>query len=415
MSREDNLMALQNHEDQSSVKIKMVPSLPVRFGVVSFLNYCSSEILTRSLPLFLSSTLGLSPTIIGLIEGVAETTTILVTAFSGWLSDRMPTRKPLVTLGYSLSALGRTLMFFTSLIPLLAAARILDRVGKGFRTAPRDALIADDSHRHNVGRAFGIARSLDTIGAVSGLSIAIFMGIGSAKMSPELFQRMLLTSVPFAWIAVVVLLVWVPNIARQTSAKTYLAWHIPQEIRPLLFAIAVFALGSSSDAFLALRAQAIGFDFGSILSLFILYNIMASVVGWLAGQWSDKYGRRRFLLVGWLVYACCYILMAVTTDRNLFAIGFVCFGAFYGLTEGVEKALLSDLLPVRKRGLGYAAFQTTLAAVAIPANLMTGWLAANFGLGLALFVSGIFSLIGTLILALIYRQLRPTMSLDSAL
>jgi MFS family permease len=306
-------------------------------------------------------------------------------------------------------------MFFTSLIPLLAAARILDRVGKGFRTAPRDALIADDSHRHNVGRAFGIARSLDTIGAVSGLSIAIFMGIGSAKMSPELFQRMLLTSVPFAWIAVVVLLVWVPNIARQTSAKTYLAWHIPQEIRPLLFAIAVFALGSSSDAFLALRAQAIGFDFGSILSLFILYNIMASVVGWLAGQWSDKYGRRRFLLVGWLVYACCYILMAVTTDRNLFAIGFVCFGAFYGLTEGVEKALLSDLLPVRKRGLGYAAFQTTLAAVAIPANLMTGWLAANFGLGLALFVSGIFSLIGTLILALIYRQLRPTMSLDSAL
>jgi hypothetical protein len=165
-------------------------------------------------------------------------------------------------------------MFFTSLIPLLAAARILDRVGKGFRTAPRDALIADDSHRHNVGRAFGIARSLDTIGAVSGLSIAIFMGIGSAKMSPELFQRMLLTSVPFAWIAVVVLLVWVPNIPRQTSAKTYLAWHIPQEIRPLLFAIAVFALGSSSDAFLALRAQAIGFDFGSILSLFILYNIV---------------------------------------------------------------------------------------------------------------------------------------------
>jgi MFS family permease len=399
---------LQTNEDQLHTTKKLIPSLPVRFGVVSFLNDCSSEILTRTLPLFLATGLGVSPTILGLIEGIAETTTILVTALSGWLSDRMPARKPLVTLGYGLSAIGRTLMFFTSVIPLLAAARILDRVGKGFRTAPRDALIADDSHRHNVGRAFGIARSLDTIGAVSGLSIAILMGIGSAEMSTELFQKMLITSIPFAWIAVVVLILWVPNIPRQTLAKTYLAWHIPEEIRPLLWAIAVFALGSSSDAFLALRAQAIGFDFGSILSLFILYNIMASVVGWIAGQWSDKYGRRRFLMVGWLVYAGCYFLMAATTDRNIFAVGFVCFGAFYGLTEGVEKALLSDLLPIRKRGLGYGAFQTTLAVVAIPANLMTGWLAANFGLGLALFVSGIFSLAGAVILALIYGQLKPS-------
>lgn len=399
---------MQTNEDQLHTTKKLIPSLPVRFGVVSFLNDCSSEILTRTLPLFLATGLGVSPTILGLIEGIAETTTILVTALSGWLSDRMPARKPLVTLGYGLSAIGRTLMFFTSVIPLLAAARILDRVGKGFRTAPRDALIADDSHRHNVGRAFGIARSLDTIGAVSGLSIAILMGIGSAEMSTELFQKMLITSIPFAWIAVVVLILWVPNIPRQTLAKTYLAWHIPEEIRPLLWAIAVFALGSSSDAFLALRAQAIGFDFGSILSLFILYNIMASVVGWIAGQWSDKYGRRRFLMVGWLVYAGCYFLMAATTDRNIFAVGFVCFGAFYGLTEGVEKALLSDLLPIRKRGLGYGAFQTTLAVVAIPANLMTGWLAANFGLGLALFVSGIFSLAGAVILALIYGQLKPS-------
>lgn len=401
---------MQEQLGESSTKTKLVPSLPVRFGVVSFLNDCSSEILTRSLPLFLSTGLGLSPTILGLIEGVAETTTILVTAFSGWLSDRIPARKPLVTLGYSLSAVGRTLMFFTGLVPLLAAARILDRVGKGFRTAPRDALIADDSHKYNVGRAFGIARSLDTIGAVSGLSIAILMGVGSAEMSTELFQKMLLTSVPFAWVAVLVLWLWVPNIPRQTLTKTYLAWHVPQEIRPLLMAIGVFALGSSSDAFLALRAQALGFDFGSILSLFILYNIMASVVGWVAGQWSDKYGRRRFLLVGWFIYACCYFVMALTTDRNIFTFGFVCFGAFYGLTEGVEKALLSDLLPVRKRGLGYGAFQTTLAVVAIPANLMTGWLAASYGLGWALFVSGVFSLFGFVILALIYPKLKPSIS-----
>lgn len=388
-------------------KPKLVPSLPVRFGVVSFLNDCSSEILTRSLPLFLSTTLGLSPTILGLIEGVAETTTIMLTAVSGWLSDRMAARKPLVTLGYFLSALGRTLMLFTSMIPFLAAARVLDRMGKGVRTAPRDALIADDAHSQNVGRAFGIARSMDTIGAVSGLSIAIIMGIGSAEMSGELFRRMLLTSIPFAWLAVLVLMVWVPNIPRHTHARTYIAWHLPVEIRPLLLAITIFSLGSSSDAFLALRAKEVGFDFGSILSLFILYNVMASVVGWLAGQWSDKYGRRRFLLVGWLVYAGCYFIMAVALEKNLFAAGFICFGAFYGLTEGVEKALLADLLPVRKRGLGYGAFQTVLAMVAIPANLTTGWLASNYGLSKALFISGLFSLAGALTLLVIYRRLKP--------
>lgn len=395
--------------DQPIIEQKktLKPSLPVRFGVVSFLNDCSSEILTRSLPLFLSVSLGVNPTVLGLIEGVAETTTILVTAFSGWLSDRMPSRKPLVTLGYSLSALGRTLMFFTSVVPLLAAARVLDRIGKGVRTAPRDALIADDSHSKNVGRAFGIARSLDTIGAVSGLSIAIIMGVGSIEMSPDLFQRMLMTSVPFAWFAVVVLLLWVPNIPRQTHAKTYLAWHVPQEIKPLLFAIMIFALGSSSDAFLALRAKEVGFDFGAILGLFILYNVMASVIGWLAGQWSDRFGRRRFLLLGWFVYAICYFVMAMTDDRNIFAVGFVCFGAFYGLTEGVEKALLSDLLPARKRGLGYGAFQTVLALVAIPANLMTGWLAAQFSLGFALFISGVFSMLGGFVLIFIYKKLNP--------
>lgn len=401
---------MDNITDVSNQRPKLTPSLPVRFGVVSFLNDCSSEILTRSLPLFLSTTLGLSPTILGLIEGIAETTTIMLTALSGWLSDRMAARKPLVTLGYFLSALGRTLMFFTSIVPLLAAARVLDRMGKGVRTAPRDALIADDSHRHNVGRAFGIARSMDTIGAVSGLSIAIIMGIGSAEMSGELFRRMLLTSIPFAWLSVLVLMVWVPNIPRQTHARTYMAWHVPLEIRPLLVAITVFSLGSSSDAFLALRAKEVGFDFGSILSLFILYNVMASVVGWLAGQWSDKYGRRRFLLVGWLVYAGCYFIMAVALDKNLFAAGFVCFGAFYGLTEGVEKALLADLLPTRKRGLGYGAFQTVLAIVAIPANLLTGWLASLYGLSTALFISGLLSLAGALILMLIYRRLKPLSS-----
>lgn len=381
------------------------PALPVRLGVVSFLNDCSSEILTRSLPLYFTAGLGLSPTVLGLIEGIAETVTIIVTAISGWISDRLTSRKPLVTLGYGISAFGRTLMFFTGMAPLVAAARVLDRFGKGVRTAPRDALIADDSHRGNVGRAFGIARSLDTIGAVTGLALAIMLGVGAATMTTDLFQKMLLTSVPFAWLAVVVLQLWVPYLPRTTHAKTYLSWHIPKEIRPFLVAVAVFSLGNSSDAFLVLRAKEMGFDFGSILSLFIVYNILASAVGWLVGQWSDRFGRKRFLIVGWAVYVACYFLMAKESSMLFFGVVFAVYGAFYGLTDGVEKALLADLLPVKKRGLGYGAFQMTLAMVAIPANLITGYVATNYSLSNALMMSGFFSAAGFLLFLAILPKL----------
>ncbi len=364
--------------------------------------------MTRSLPLYFTTTLGLSPVILGLIEGVAETVTIVVTAVSGWLSDRMNSRKPLVTVGYGISAFGRTLMFFTGVAPLVAAARILDRFGKGVRTAPRDALIADDSHRGNVGRAFGVARSLDTVGAVTGLALAIMLGIGASSMTTELFQKMLLTSVPFAWLAVIVLQLWVPHLPRVTHAKTYLSWHVPKEIRPFLTAVAVFALGNSSDAFLVLRAKEMGFDFGAILSLFIVYNILASVVGWLVGQWSDKFGRKRFLIIGWLVYVLAYALLAQPLTMATFGVVFSVYGAFYGLTDGVEKALLADLLPAKKRGLGYGAFQMTLATVAIPANLITGFVATKFGLAKALILSSVFSALGLLILVTLLPKLNPT-------
>lgn len=385
--------------------VKQRPALAVKLGVVSFLNDCSSEILTRSLPLYFTASLGLSPTVLGLIEGVADTVTILVTAISGWISDRMTSRKPLVTVGYGISAIGRTMMFFTGVAPLVAAARVLDRFGKGVRTAPRDALIADDSHRGNVGRAFGVARSLDTIGAVTGLALAIMLGVGAATMTTELFQRMLLMSVPFAWLAVLVLQFWVPYLPRTTHAKTYLSWHIPKEIRPFLVAVAVFSLGNSSDAFLVLRAKEMGFDFGSILSLFIVYNVLASAVGWLVGHWSDKFGRKRFLLVGWAVYVACYFLMAQEASMVLFGVVFAIYGAFYGLTDGVEKALLADLLPGKKRGLGYGAFQMTLAIVAIPANLITGYIATNYSLSKALMLSGFFSAAGFLLFLIVVPQL----------
>jgi MFS family permease len=385
------------------------PSLAVRLGVVSFLNDCSSEILSRALPLFLTTGLGLSPLVLGLIEGISETVSIVVNGLSGWISDRMESRKPLVVLGYSLSALSRSLMFFTAVAPLVVLARVADRFGKGVRTAPRDALIADGSREGKVGESFGIARSLDTIGAVTGLSLAIYFGLGHADMTASLFQWMLLMSVPFAWLASLTALIWIPRFQRLTKARVAIAWHIPNEIKPLIFAIAIFSLGASSDAFLVLRAREIGFDFAEILMLFICFNILASVVGWLAGVMSDRFGRYRFLLVGWFVYALCYLAMGRASTTTEFVVAFTTYGAFYGLTDGVEKAFLADLLPVRKRGLGYGVFQMVLACIAIPANMLTGYFATQYGLTSALQISGFFAFAGLVVLVIVRPKLKiPT-------
>ena len=392
--------------DGTEVTVLKSTSLPVRLGVVSFLNDCSSEILQRSLPLYLTIVLGLSPTVLGIVEGLSETILILCTGLSGWMSDRMSSRKPLVVAGYVVSAMSRSVMIGSQVWWLMAGARVSDRIGKGVRTAPRDALIADASHSGNVGKAFGIARALDTIGAVTGLTLALLLGLGEETMTRGLFARILAISIPFAWAAVLVLHFWVPRLQRAAKARIYLTWHIPTEIRFYLVAVGVFSLGMSSDAFLILRARELGFTFSGIIVLFIYFNVFAATLAWKAGPLSDKYGRRWFLAAGWLVYVVTYAGMAWAPDQMSFAIMFAIYGAFYGLTEGVEKALVAQLLPADKRGLGFGALQMTLALVAIPANLVTGALASRYGVSGGLLFSCTASFLGILLLARIFGRLK---------
>ena len=325
----------------------------------------------------------------------------------------MASRKPLVAAGYVVSALSRSAMLATNIGWLIAGARVFDRIGKGVRTAPRDALIADASRSGQLGKAFGIARALDTIGAVTGLVFALFMGLGEETMTADLFVRILAVSIPFAWASVLVLYFWVPRLSRSTKANIYLNWHIPREIRFYLVAVGVFSLGQSSDMFLILRAKELGYSFSGIIILFIYFNVFAAVVGWYSGRLSDKYGRRMFLMVGWVVYVLTYGGMAWAPSQIAFAVMFAIYGAFYGLTDGVEKALLAQLLPEQKRGLGFGAFQMTLALVAIPANLITGALASRWGIWAGLTFSCGAAVCGVTLLTRIFGRLQTTTATNS--
>ncbi len=375
-------------------------ALATRLGWVSFFNDCSSEVIARAMPLFLV-TLGMTPIFVGVIEGVAEMLSIFLKGFSGWLSDRIPSRKPLVVLGYALSIFSRAALLLAYLPAMLATTRLLDRAGKGLRTAPRDAMVADAVVLGRAGHAFGITRFLDTLGAVTGILVVLLLGVGAtASLTQQDFQRIVWISIPFGLLALGLLIAWVPRLPREVAAKTYLSVHIPPSIRPYLAIVFLFALGNSSDAFLVLRAHQLGFSFHTILVIFLCFNLLAAALSIPAGKLSDKIGRVWLLVSGWVVYAIVYCGIGLSHSTAWFVVFMFVYGAFYGFTEGTEKALLSDLLPQAQRGIGYGALQFTLGVAALPASFLTGYLLLHYGAAIAFPAAGILALLGAVCLVL---------------
>lgn len=346
--------------------------IAARLGWVSFLNDCSSEVLARVLPLHLTLTLGASPAFVGVIEGLAESVAILLKGVSGWLSDRLPSRKGFVLGGYALSIAARACYLAVFSPALLGLSRVLDRVGKGLRSAPRDAMVADAAAAGRSGRDFGITRFLDTLGAMAGLGLVLFLGVGRGPLDASTFRLCAWIALPLGLATLGLLLFWVPGIPRANRAPGRLAWRVPREIRGFLPIAFLFGLANSSDAFLVLKAKEAGFAFREILGLFLVFNALAAALAVPIGKLSDRFGRVRFLALGWTVYAGAYAVMGLAASRTPFALALLGYGAFYGLTEGVEKALLADLLPADQRGTGFGAFQTAMGLAALAASPLMG-------------------------------------------
>ena len=286
------------------------------------------------MPLLLTTSLGMTPTFVGVVEGAAEALSILLRGFSGWFSDKIPSRKPLVVFGYSLSLLSRMMLLAVQLPMLFALSRGLDRTGKGLRSAPRDAMVADAAAVGMNGRAFGITRFLDTLGAVSGILVVLALGIDGDKVTLEVFRKCLWIAIPFGLASVLFLIFFVPGIKRSTPAKKYLAWEIPREIRGYLLAVGIFALGNSSDAFIVLRASELGLTFREILALMVALNLLAAFLAIPIGHLSDRIGRVKILTVGWLTYAGVYLCIGSIDSAEYFVPAVMLYGAFYGFTEG---------------------------------------------------------------------------------
>ena len=351
----------------------------------SFLTDISSEMLVHLLPLFLANILGVRFSVVGLIEGVAETTASLLKVFSGWLSDRLGDRKWLTVAGYSLSTLAKPFLYFATTWGAVLAVRFTDRVGKGIRTAPRDALVADSIDEKRRGLAFGLHRAGDTAGAMIGLIIAlavVFALQGSdLELSRPTFQTIVLISIPPAVLAVLVLAIGAKNVPvnsqRERPRLSLAGFDI--RFKRFLLVIVLFTLGNSSDAFLVLRAQNLGLSVAGVMGVLVIFNLVYALISTPAGALSDRIGRRKVIVGGWLAYAAIYLGFGLAGAAWQIWALFALYGIYYGMAEGAGKALVADLVQPAQRGTAYGVYNAAIGLAAFPASLIAGLLWEGVG------------------------------------
>ena len=359
-------------------------SLPRNIWVVtvtSFLTDISSEMIFNLIPLFLANVLGVGTAIIGLIDGIAETTASLMKVYAGALSDKLGQRKWLAVAGYALSAVSKPFLYFANAWGWVLGVRFADRMGKGIRTAPRDALVADSINEKQRGLAFGIHRAGDTAGAFVGLGLAALIvwltQSGAAELSRHTFQVVVLASILPAVLAVVVLALGATDVtaAQKGSGPTRLSLAgMDSRFKLFLFVVVVFTLGNSSDSFIILLGQNRGLDILQIMLMVMTFNLVYAVLSGPLGALSDKLGRRRLIIGGWIAYGLVYLGLAFSHTGWQVWVLYALYGIYYGATDGVARALVADIVPEARRGTAYGLYNAAIGITALPASVIAGLL-----------------------------------------
>ncbi|MFC1962625.1 MFS transporter [Chloroflexota bacterium] len=358
-------------------------------GLVSFFTDISSELVFTLLPLFLFNVLRVSTPIIGLIEGIAESTATLLKFFSGWLSDKVGTRKWLAVVGYGVSVAVKPFMYFATAWGAVLGVRFADRVGKGIRSAPRDALIADSITAAERGKAFGVHRTMDTSGALLGILLAALVVLltqgGRLELTSETYRYLVIFGLVPALLAMVMFF-FVREKGRQAPFAVDREPHITPgvlsgevkgfDVRFKIFVglTVVFTLGHFSDAFLILRAQERGNSVFMTLLMLATFNLVYSLVSVPAGVLSDKIGRKAVMLLGWALSVLVYLGFAAADSLWHVWLLFAVYGLYYGMTEGVARAFVADLVGEERRGTAYGIYHGAVGASLLPASIIAGFL-----------------------------------------
>ena len=387
-------------------RYKNLPRNVWALSIVSLLNDTSSEIIYPLLPTFLALSLGASPFAIGAIEGVAESTASLLKLFSGYISDKFQSRKPLILFGYGLAAITRPLLAFVGNWQEVLFVRLTDRVGKGVRGTPRDALLAAEVSPDQRGIAFGFNRAADHLGAVFGPLIATiliyYIAVNSNSPTVSEYQNVFLfASIPvILGLFVIAFFVSEPKkIQFESKPKIKLSLReFDGNFKRFLVVIALFTLSNSSDAFLLLRAKEAGISTAMIPILWMVLHISKVIFSIIGGGLSDKFGRKSMIFSGWLVYAGVYTGFAFVSNEWQIWTLFIIYGVYFGLTEGAEKALVADLVENEKRGTAYGLYAFAFGVTVFPASLLLGGIWSWFGASYAFLFSAFLSICAAILM-----------------
>ena len=375
-------------------------------GWVSFLNDVATEMIYPLLPDFLTRVLGAGPAALGLIEGAAQSAASFANMGSGWLSDRVRRRKPLVVAGYAVAAVVRPLVALASNWGQVLAIRFTDRVGKGIRTSPRDALIAGLVPPERRGRAFGFQRAMDNAGALAGPLIAALLLKFWIREERTVFLLALIPGLA----TVVLLIAAVPEASRAIASKVTLPTstrRLPRAFWLALIVFLLFTLANSTDAFLLLRAREAGVPLWQLPLLWGFFNGAKAAAGVPGGALADRIGRLPTVAIGWAVYAAAYAGFAyLATPLATWGL-FAFYALFFALTEGAERALIADLVPEEARGRAFGFFYASIGVAALPSSVLFGLWWKSFGPRTAFLIGAALAVLALVSLLLFRSRMRP--------
>lgn len=381
-----------------------IPRNVVILGLVSFFNDVASEMIYPLVPIFLTSVLGAPVSIVGLIEGIAESIASILKVVFGWLSDKLRKRKPFIVAGYSLSTVSKIIFGLAYSWPFVLLARFIDRFGKGTRTSARDALIAESSEASVRGKTFGFHRALDTLGAVVGPLLAL---VAIKALDNNIRLIFFLSFIP-AFIGVLLLFFFVKEKGRKQKNSSDFQFHwrdIDPSFKVFLLISFIFALGNSSNAFLILRAQNLGLSVTMVILVYVLYNFVYAIFSIPAGIISDKIGPKKLLLAGFLLFALIYLFFGLITKSLFLWLLFPFYGIYMALTEGVSKAYISNLVPQEKIGTAFGIYQTTIGLCAFFASWIAGMLWSYVGISSPFIFGSMMAILAALLFIVLGKKI----------